>query len=167
MVFLWNTLLCGRLNEIVHDAWVCRLGDHQVYRDQHTRVYIGSQFTRQHSTRLLQYLWFDIWTGHSVHIFLVWENLLKMPFSKLRFNVSKWQGTRRSWPALSYVKKFTQPNFLAKNLHTKSEKIAMIFTKNWNCVNALISVILVDFLLEFNWMCKMLTVSVQNHTWCL
>ena len=97
LVFLWNTLLCGRLNEIVHDAWVCRLGDHQVYRDQHTRVYIGSQFTRQHSTRLLQYLWFDIWTGHSVHIFLVWENLLKMLFLKLRFNLSKWQGTQRSW----------------------------------------------------------------------
>ena len=50
-----------------------------------------------------------------------------------------------------------------KILHSKSAQIATILTKK-NSVNALISVILVAFLIEFNWVCKILIVSVQNHS---
>ena len=42
-----------------------------------------------------------------------------------------------------------------------------IFYSKRNSVNALISVILIAFLLEFNLVCKILTFSVQNHTWCV
>ena len=42
-----------------------------------------------------------------------------------------------------------------------------LFLRKEDSVNAFISVILVAFLLEFNWVCKILTVSVQNHTWCV
>ena len=53
-----------------------------------------------------------------------------------------------------------------KNLHIRIFGPKTLHTKI-NSVNALISVILEDFLLEFNWLCKILTVSVQNHTWCV
>ena len=57
-------------------------------------------------------------------------------------------------------KKIIHPDFGPKILHTKS---SYIFSKI-NSVNAFISVLLVAFLLEFNLVCKLLTLSVQNHT---
>ena len=49
-----------------------------------------------------------------------------------------------------------------KILHTKSAYIMTIFTpqKQHRYIN------LVAFLLEFNWVCRFLAASVQNHTWC-
>ena len=63
---------------------------------------------------------------------------------------------------MRFVKKFTWPDFSAKNFtHLKCVNCDNFYWKR-NSVNALISVILVDFLL-----CKIWTVSVQNHTRCV
>ena len=51
---------------------------------------------------------------------------------------------------LRFVKKFTRPDFLAKNFtHQKYVNCNYFYSKR-NSINALISVILVAFLLEFN-----------------
>ena len=62
-------------------------------------------------------------------------------------------------------KKFHDRIFGTKILHAKTSYFVTIFTKKKNSANALILAMLEAFLLEFNWVCKILTLSVQYHAW--
>ena len=68
---------------------------------------------------------------------------------------------------LEICQKIYTTGFRGKKFYTLKVRKLWWFLLKRNCVNALISVILVDFSLEFNWVCKILTVSVQNHKSCV
>ena len=55
--------------------------------------------------------------------------------------------------------------FLGQKFYPLKVRKLRLFLLKKESVNALISVKLVAFLLEYNRVCKILTVSVQNHTW--
>ena len=62
-------------------------------------------------------------------------------------------------------KNFTT-GFLGQKFYTLKLRILWLFLlKKKNSANALILAMLEAFLLEFNWVCKILTLSMQNHTW--
>ena len=62
---------------------------------------------------------------------------------------------------LRFVKKIYTTGFLGQKFYTlKVFKLGLFLLKKKQC-----KCIWVDFLLKFNWVCKVSTVSVQNHTW--
>ena len=68
---------------------------------------------------------------------------------------------------LEICQKFYTTGFSSQKIYTlKMPKLRLSYSKR-NSVNALIPVILVACLLESNFVCKILTFSVQNHTWCV
>ena len=93
------------------------------------------------------------------------RNLVKLHLTFLftGFSISgKYSKRYLPPPDLRFVKKFTRPDFRVKNFtHQKCIICDFFFwKKQCKCIK-------VVFLLELNWVCKTLTVSVQNHTWCV
>ena len=68
---------------------------------------------------------------------------------------------------LEICQKIYTTRFSGQKFYTLKVRKLRLFLLKINSVNSLISVILVASLLEFNWLCKILTVSVQNLTWCV
>ena len=68
---------------------------------------------------------------------------------------------------LEICQKIYTTEFPGQKFYTIKVRKLRLFLLKRNSVNALKSVILVASLLEFNSVCKILTVSVQNHTKCV
>ena len=65
---------------------------------------------------------------------------------------------------LEICQKIYMTGFSGQKFYTLKVHILQLFLlkkKQCKCIN------LAAFLLEFNWVCKSLMVSVQNHTWCV
>ena len=58
-----------------------------------------------------------------------------------------------------YMTKFSDQKFYT--LKVRTLRLFLLKKKQRKCINW------VAFLLKFNWVCKIFTVSVQNHTWCV
>ena len=68
---------------------------------------------------------------------------------------------------LEICQKIHMTEFLGQKFYTLKVcklQLFLLKKKQRKCIN--ISY-LIDFFLKFNWVCKILTVSVQNHTWCV
>ena len=92
----------------------------------------------------------------------MFENELTLPtspFVKLVHKKISNEGFPRS--RLEICQKIYTTGFRGKKFYTLKVRKLRLFLRKINSVNSLISVILVAILLEFNWLCKILTVSVK------